>query len=77
MLNKSQFDWNDMQELQEIGLIALVDPEAVQRLLAHIPDANPDILGGNNCMGSWKAVDGDRQHRDPGGTSHLGRSKAP
>jgi hypothetical protein len=43
MLNKSHFDWNDMQELQEIGLIALVYPEAVERLFAHIPDANPDV----------------------------------
>jgi hypothetical protein len=42
MLNKSHLDWNDMQELQEIGLIALVHPEAMQRLFAAIPDAHRD-----------------------------------
>lgn len=42
MLNKSHFDWNDMRELQEIGLIALVCPEAVERLFAAVPDARPE-----------------------------------
>jgi hypothetical protein len=42
MLNKSHFDWNDMKELQEIGLIAFMYPETVQRLFAPISDAHPE-----------------------------------
>jgi hypothetical protein len=40
MLNGSTFDWNDMKDLQEIGLIALMFPEAVQRLFEPDSDAN-------------------------------------